>query len=314
MTALVSHPALAADMPIGAVIGQIIGYLTDVIVKTAPHAIIGAGPEPVHQMRVATRRLRSALGLFGKIIDCPEAAAIKAGARALAAILGPPRDWDVFLAGTAAAIAAALPDDEAVARLLESARKSRQRAYAALRRYIVGPAFRKLCAQLAAFAAQRPWEPELPGKAPDLARFAARALKKRHARLRATGDGSDGAGIATLAVPDLHALRLQAKRLRYAAEFLAPAFPAQAIGRYLRRLSDLQEALGHLNDASVAAALMAQLGRAGGLGYGGGVVRGFVAGRADDHRDEIASAWRKFRKFDAAALFESARLADLDKD
>ena len=58
---------------------------------------------------------------------------------------------------------------------------------------------------------------------------------------------------------------------------------------------------------------MAQLGRAG-RGYGGGLVRGFVAGRAGNHQGEIASTWRKFRKLDGAALFSAAKSADLDND
>lgn len=307
-------PFISPDMQVGAIFGPVFGDLTDVILQTAPLAVLGAGPEPVHQMRVATRRLRSAFGLFGKIVDCPQAASLKAGARALATVLGPPRDWDVFLAGTGADLMAALPNDDAVARLLGAASHQQQIAYASLRRYLDGPAFRKLGAQLAVFAAQRAGLQGSPATVPDLAAFAARILKKRHKRLRASGEGQDGAGIATLTVPELHNCRLQAKRLRYIAEFLAPAFPAHAIARYLRRLSNLQEALGHSNDASVAADLMAQLGRAGGGGYGGGLVRGFVAGRAGNDHDEIVSAWRKFRKLDGAALFSAAKSVDLDKD
>ncbi|MBC7636361.1 MAG: CHAD domain-containing protein [Acetobacteraceae bacterium] len=307
-------PFITPDMQVEAIFGPIFGNLTGVILQTAPLAVLGAGPEPVHQMRVATRRLRSAFGLFGKIVDCPQAAALKAGARALAAVLGPPRDWDVFLAGTGADLTAALPNDDAVARLLGAASHQQQIAYASLRRYLDGPAFRKLGAQLAVFAAQHAGSQGSPATVPDFAAFAARILKKRHKRLRASGEGPDGAGIATLTVPELHNCRLQAKRLRYIAEFLAPAFPAHAIARYLRRLSDLQEALGHSNDASVAADLMAQLGRAGGRGYGGGLVRGFVAGRAGNYHDDIASAWRRFRKLDGAALFSAAKPVDLDKD
>ncbi len=300
-------PCLAPNSSVDAAFGHIVGHLTDVILHLAPLAVLGAGPEPVHQIRVAARRLRSALGLFGKIVACPELAPIKAGARQLATILGPARDWDVFLAGTGAAVAASLPDDPAVAHLLAAAKRRRQAAYRGLRIYLDGPEFRLLGLRLVSLIAMRPWE--MDGEARALAAFAARALKKRHVRMMAAGDG-----IEDLDVPALHRLRLQAKRLRYAAEFLAPLYPDRIIGRYVRRLSDVQEALGHLNDASVAAGLMGALGRAGGLGYAGGVVRGFVAGRAGDARDKIAAAWTRFRKLTVKPLFVATKPDDLDKD
>ena len=300
-------PCLSANATVGAAFSHIVGHLMDVILHLAPHAVLGAGPEPVHQIRVAARRLRSALGLFGKIALCPALAPIKADARQLAAILGPARDWDVFVGGTGAAVAAHLPDDPAVARLLGAAKRRRQAAYRALRVYLDGPEFRLLGLQLASFVAMRPWQEEAEAVA--LAAFAARILKKRHARMLAAGHG-----IAHLDVPALHGVRLQAKRLRYAAEFFAPLYPDRIIGRYVRRLSDLQETLGHLNDTSVAAGLMGELNRAGGLGYAGGVVRGFVAGNAGDARADIAEAWKRFRKLGAKELFVAAQAADLKKD
>jgi triphosphatase len=299
-------PDISAHASVGMAVGHIVGHLADVILDLAPSIALGVGQEPVHQMRVATRRLRSALGLFGKIAACPELAPIKADARRLAAILGPARDWDVFLAGTGAAVVAALPDDAAMARLLGAAKRRRQAAYRALRAYLDGPEFRRLGLRLAEFVALRPWEMDAAAAA--LAAFAARALKKRHGRMVAAGDG-----IASLDVPALHRVRLQAKGLRYAAEFLAPAFPDRSIGRYVRRLSNVQEALGHLNDANVAAGLMGELAGAGGLGYAGGVVRGFVAGSAGDARADIAGAWKRFRKLGVKSLF-AAREDDLKKD
>ena len=62
------------------------------------------GPEPVHQMRVALRRLRSAVTVFRRMLDCPELQAANAGLKALSARLGPTREWDVFLGETAPAV------------------------------------------------------------------------------------------------------------------------------------------------------------------------------------------------------------------
>lgn len=121
--------------------------------------------------------------------------------------------------------------------------------------------------------------------------FAARALGRRLRALRAAaGD------IETLSAEELHGVRLRGKRLRYAAEFFADLFPGRGARRFVRRLTALQERMGHLNDGAVAAGLMAELGAA--RGYPGGVVRGFVAAQAVGAREHIGRTWRRFRRLD----------------
>jgi hypothetical protein len=62
-------------------------------------------------------------------------------------------------------------------------------------------------------------------------------------------------------------------------------------------MADLQERLGTLNDASVAAGLMGELpGKTNAHHYATGVVRGFVAARTDGSRRKIERAWQRFLK------------------
>lgn len=57
-----------------------LAHLTDVVLHFAPAAAADqTGPEPVHQMRVALRRLRSAVTVFRPVLDCPELQAAAAG-------------------------------------------------------------------------------------------------------------------------------------------------------------------------------------------------------------------------------------------
>ena len=63
-----------------------------------PLAGTNEAEEAVHQMRVALRRLRAALAFFGREFPCPEFAAFRAEAKAIATTLGQARDWDVFIA------------------------------------------------------------------------------------------------------------------------------------------------------------------------------------------------------------------------
>jgi CHAD domain-containing protein len=160
---------------------------------------------------------------------------------------------------------------------------------------------------LGTLAAARPWEwaavapadPAAEEKRAELLSnsldgYAARVLDKRLEALL-----EPGADIVDLPPTALHAIRLHGKRMRYAAEFFAPLFPGHGARRFIRRLTVLQERLGHLNDGEVASDLIAQLGLTNGArSYAAGVVRGFVAARSGGARAQIDESWRKFRKLE----------------
>src|SRR5262249_61642113 len=59
-------------------------------------ALIKGDPEGVHQTRVGLRRLRTAMSLFGELLQDPQSAAIKSELKWLAAELAPARDLDVL--------------------------------------------------------------------------------------------------------------------------------------------------------------------------------------------------------------------------
>ncbi len=299
-------PALPPDRPVGETFAHLVGQLTAAILQEAER-VSPTECEPVHQMRVALRRLRSAFGLFSRAVRCPELASCNDALRNLGRVLGPARDWDVFVAQTGRTVAASFAEDPAVRRLLDAAEQRRQDAYVALLHHLGGAEFRRLGIALAVLVATRPWEAMLAAAlrtdgdaeaarqaerlARPLAGFAARALERRMRPLR-----EPGANIEALPAEALHRLRLHGKRLRYACEFFAPLFPGRGARRFIRRLTVLQERLGHLNDGSVAAGLMAELGAA--HATAGGVVRGFVAARALGARARIGQSWRKFHRLD----------------
>ena len=285
-------PRLGPEQTLNEAIALILQHFALLLQASVPAAAAGQGVEPVHQMRVALRRLRSALRLVRRA--APGLALHTTALRQLGQTLGPARDWDVFLAGLGPAAAAALPDAKKMAPLLAAARRRRAEAYVALRGEFADDAFRRLIMALTCAGVARPWT-EAAAADHDaldagLDRFANHALARQWRRLLAPGGD-----LAGLPEPRLHAIRLEAKRMRYAAELLAPLFPGRDAERLITRLRLLQDQLGHLNDGAVAATLMAELGPAG-RGFAGGAVRGLVAGRGDGLRSGIAEAWRKLRK------------------
>jgi len=285
-------PVLPGGLPTGEAFAHAASHLMGVMLHHAPHAGAGITGEPVHQMRVAMRRLRSIIGVFRDVVGCPEVEELAQALRPLGAVLGPARDWDVFLAGTGRDIARAFPDEAAVATLIAAAEARRTGAYADLAAWLNGPDLRLLGLRVAVLAQTRPWEAAVPEPAAeDLAQFGADLLARRLRRVLKQGEH-----LGKLPEAALHELRLKAKRLRYAAELFAPLHPGRTSRRFLRRLSALQEALGLLNDGVVAAGLMHELADAGGDGLAGGMVRGFVAARASGARARITRAWRRLRK------------------
>jgi triphosphatase len=123
--------------------------------------------------------------------------------------------------------------------------------------------------------------------------FASHALTRRLARVNEAGDD-----LSALPADELHRVRIQVKRLRYAAEFFAPLYSPRDARRFIRRTAALQERLGLLNDGAVAQHLMAQLG-GGDRGFAAGVVRGFVAAGLRGARAKAERSWRKFRRLEA---------------
>ena len=280
---------------------HILGHLIDVVLVNAPLAVgrDGDAVEAVHQMRVAVRRARSAVSIFRG--GLPEAAldAVSDGLKDLGSRLGPTRDWDVFAEETLPAIQQALPDDERLQRLIAAAARRRREHQKELAAYLNSPAFRLLGVEMAWFAAARFWhaapEPMAEDAATDpvtLPRFAGQVLQQRWKKLVSLGKRIDD-----LPVPELHGVRLRAKRARYAAEMFSTLHQAKASHRFIRRLSALQERLGVLNDGAVASHLLAELGGpAGRHAYAVGVVSGFLAARAEKMRPRIVRAFERFRR------------------
>ncbi len=278
--------------------GAILAHLGDVILYWATQVPGAESAEPVHQMRVAVRRLRSALSVFRRAFPTPPPDWLQdlaARLKRLARVLGAGRDWDVFIAETGAAVQRAFPADPRIGQLLISATRRRDAAYAAIAAYFgpdtqAGRDWRELALTLALLPAREPWLEAQSGMiANDTADFAATALRRRLRHVLASGEDVSG-----LTADALHELRKQAKRLRYAIEFFAPLFPEKAVKKYLPRLETLQAEFGVLNDSAVACTLVSGLGGGEGRAFAAGVVHGFGAAASLRSVRRVQRGWRKF--------------------
>jgi hypothetical protein len=206
----------------------------------------------------------------------------------------------VFLMGIGPGTLAALEGDARVKRLLAAAGRERDAAYAALGDFLASPAFRAAIFEGMRLGLLHPPPPADPPLAP----FAAAVLRKRWKRLKKAG-----AAMQELDATALHEMRLDAKRLRYAAEPFAALWPGRAARRFTKRLAELQEALGLANDATVAGQLARRLAGRGAGGFAIGTVTGFAAGRAEGSRIAATAAWKGLRQ--AGPFWKSPENHDL---
>jgi triphosphatase len=122
--------------------------------------------------------------------------------------------------------------------------------------------------------------------------FAAGVLQRRHRK--AIKRGRD---LEDLDAGELHRLRIQMKKLRYAAEFFSGLYASKAADDYLSAIGKLQTLLGTLNDIA-SAQRMAQTIRDASSGSaleGVGLLRGWCAAYAQATRERLPKAWKRFQ-------------------
>ena len=207
-------------------------------------------PDAVHQLRVAARRIRSALATFRKLADPNVTRSLRSELQWLAGTVGEARDNEVMQARLLDLIGAEPPDllMGPVARQIEkhfeaAAHSARAKGLAALRsaRYF------RLLDSLDAFLREPPLT-DTAGK--DALQTVGRLLAKERKRLKkeVRALDTDSASPATDAA--LHEVRKSAKRLRYAAEAAVPVFGKRAT-TLARAAEEIQESLGDHHDSVV---------------------------------------------------------------
>ncbi|UYN94422.1 MAG: CHAD domain-containing protein [Enhydrobacter sp.] len=243
--------------------------------------------EGVHQTRVALRRLRAATALFRDAVAATEAReemrVLAREAKWLAGECAPSRDLHVFLTETAADLPVTV---RRVANRL--ARSHLQRSRDAL----ASPRFDLFVSQLAAFV-----DMPAPAATGRLDAFARQALAERHRRVLRRGRK-----LQSFDPERLHRLRIAIKKLRYAADFLRPAFPSRPAKAYIQATTRLQGALGTLNDREVAHRMIADLEAAARPTED--IARGLrrlakqAASGDKRRRRKLERAWQKFGKIE----------------
>jgi inorganic triphosphatase YgiF len=263
-------------------------------------AALASQTEAVHQMRVAVRRLRSALSAAKPILPAEQYLWVMDELKWLAGSWGPARNWHVFEAHLLEPVERALPFETGLKHLAAAARRQRRIADEGARETILSPRFTATLLKLLRWFEARSWR-EQPTSEQSALLFSTigevrsdfmerrwRQLRKRNKRF------------SEMSQEERHKLRIAVKKLRYTLEFLDGAFDERTTRALTKQLKLLQEDLGNLNDLRVAFGLVDELARhenEGGneISRAGGIVLGWHDRGLTNHEPKLRKHFRRLR-------------------
>jgi CHAD domain-containing protein/DNA-binding CsgD family transcriptional regulator len=219
-----------------------------------PGTRLGEDIEALHDMRVATRRMRAAMGVFGPYLEKKARRWLLRGQRATGRALGRVRDLDVFSANVRGYRDSLGGDNGGLDSFLAHLERKREKARGKMLAYLDDEAYKTFTGKMVTFC-ETPDEinidatPHMPGP-PSVKNVVPHLIHTRYDEVRAYESLLDGAPIATL-----HALRIEAKRLRYTLEFFSDVLGPEADG-LIKMVVRVQDHLGALQDASVAQSIV----------------------------------------------------------
>jgi CHAD domain-containing protein len=254
-------------------------------------------PGSVHQMRVATRRLRSTLGTYRKLLDAEAANRLRGELKWLAGCLGEARDAEVLRERFKDMVAHEPPDlilGPVSRRIEEALGADYHAAHVKVLQALDDPRYFRLLDALDAFLAAPPLKDPASGPAHTIVAALIGKDRKRVRRDVRTAKGTPEGAEHDRA---LHEVRKSAKRLRYAAESFAPVQPKRA-ARLTRAAHGLQRILGEHQDSVVTRDVLRRLGvhahLAGENGFTYGRLHALEQSIATDSEARFRKAWKRF--------------------
>jgi CHAD domain-containing protein len=275
---------LLPNAPARDVIRNAIAESVAALLHHDPLVRTGRDPEAVHQARVATRKLRSHLRTFGPLLDVEWTEPLRSELGWLALSLGAVRDREVLLDRlrnrTQSLPANDVRSAAALLQLLENEIDSLSKK---LKEDLDSQRYIDLLENLVAAAHSPATLPDadLPAAAglPALATTPWRRLRTATKQLPDTPTD-----------PELHRIRILAKRSRYAAEAVAPVAPAA--DAFARAAARLQTVLGEHQDSVTAQAWLRAAKVSGRRAFVAGELIALEGIAAHDARAKWSKAWK----------------------
>ena len=221
-------------------------------------AALAMEPEGVHQMRVAVRRIRSAISAFKKLLPAADRRRVSRELAWLVDILGRARNLDVFGTDLLRPARAALSHEADIDDLEAALDRERKAAYERVELAILSERHAAGMLRLSHWFEVRGWR-DGPAEqsallASPISELAPRLLDRRWREVRKRSKR-----FGRLTAPQRHKLRIAAKKLRYTMELLGGLFDQDDLQEFMKRLKRLQDDLGYANDVRVAHDILPEL-------------------------------------------------------
>jgi CHAD domain-containing protein len=219
----------------------------------------GGDPEDLHDMRVATRRMRAALRVFGPYLDARTMHPVNRGLRNTGRVLGAVRDLDVFHEKTLKYLET-LPEQrrDELEPLLRVWRERRDEARADLLAYLDGARYPAFVESFGALL-DDPARAALPYVTADQEALPHRVAlvlpSTLYDRVAAVWAFDDVVGGHDTPLPRFHRLRIAGKAMRYTFEFFEEVLGPGA-APLIQTTKDMQDHLGDLQDAVVTCTIL----------------------------------------------------------
>jgi CHAD domain-containing protein len=245
-----TSPGIKADDPLGEAGRKVLRMHLARMLHFEAGARLGEDAEELHRMRVATRRMRAAWRVFDGAYRRKVQRRYVRELRSVAEALGEVRDIDVLLEHLDDHMSRlTTPGREALEPLRSAWRRQREVARKSLVDRLDSKQYREFVDDYLDFT-ESPGAAEvrMPLGQPSLVRDTAGSrILAAYERVRAYQTIITWADVRTL-----HALRIEGKRLRYTLEYFSEVLPVNA-RQLISQVTELQDHLGKLNDADVAA-------------------------------------------------------------
>jgi CHAD domain-containing protein/uncharacterized protein YjbK len=234
---------------------KVLGFHFARMLQHEPGTRQGDDIEALHDMRVATRRMRAAFRVFGDAFSKKVRESLLTGLKVTGRALGPVRDLDVFIE-TLQAYQQSLPEDEqtSLQPLLDVWLSEREQARQKMLAYLDSRKYLKFKQYLLKFVTTEGLGAKaIPDGIPvpyQLRHLVPGLIYDRYEAVHAYEVVLDNATIDTL-----HQLRIAFKQLRYALEFFEEILGDEG-EKVIKEVKNLQDHLGNLNDAHVASELL----------------------------------------------------------
>ncbi len=280
---------ISSSLSVGEVAFAVMRGQFSIFLRHEPGTRIGEDSEELHDMRVASRRLRAAMQVFKDALPV-RSKKLRDELKWIAGVLGEVRDLDVQLEQLEAWIRDAAPEDrEPLGELRGVLEDRRRKARKAMLRALDSRRYAKFIESYSAFLVRGPARRSQNARRPVL-EAGPGLIRRRYRKFRKAGDVIEKDSPAE----EYHELRKRGKRLRYALEFFAKVYGKPAVV-LTKSLKSLQDVLGDHQDAEVAMSHLRELALPAKRRRGGAVSPQtvFVMGGISSRYEALAGELRK---------------------